>query len=184
VATLAHTDWPVRHAIPAGTGKTGGAPRPGRIAAASIHQAKRDALALHGHSAASLSPPEALNVSLFHVKHFSRGIRRVGEAVSQERLLTRCNASLEELLDPNCPDEGKEGEHQARQDGNERHDHVDRGGTSAMDASERRCAAVNEFTWDVERLVHRHLPLLQYLRTRNQAQDWARNVAQHGPFPR
>ena len=99
---------------------------------------------------------------------------RVGEApqeelyaaVAREVLFTRCNARLEELLDPNCPDEGKEGEHQARQDGDERHDHVDRSGASAMDALERRCAAVNELAWDVERLVHRHLPLLQYLRTR------------------
>src|SRR5262245_16222842 len=52
-----------------------------------------------------------------------------------------------------------------------------------MDALERRWAAVSELVRDVERLVHRHLPLLQYLRTRNQAQDWPRNVARLGTVP-
>ena len=61
---------------------------------------------------------------------------------------------LEELFDPDGADEGEEGQHQGRKDGNERDDKARRSFAGTMKSLE----AGSELVWDVERLVHGHAP--------------------------
>ena len=67
---------------------------------------------------------------------------------------TRSLCTLEKLLDPDGADEGEEGQHQGRKDGNERDDKAG----SSLACAMKTLEAGSELAWDVERLVHGRVP--------------------------